>query len=575
MDINTHGTLKNGLLGYWTLDAGAQDVSGNARHGTPEGIPSLVQGKLRTCYRLNGTSQAIDLTNNMALAPTTGLTVACWVKIEGAAARQWQVPICRFYYGWNVPVGESGLCYLLQFDRTAKTWSWVLGTGTSSAGVTVTNDTEGRWVFLVGTWNGTTIRLYLNGAEVGTPAAFAGPLNQESSLKTLIGSRMGDGFLPATRRFDYMNGLVDDVGIWNRALTTDEIADLYQGGIGITWNGTFNSIGAHPTLLNGLIAGYPLSNITDVGPNGFTLSPENSPLVIPGLYRNCYQLNGTNQDLIVSNSLVLAPAALSISMWVYIAGAAARQWQNVVSRMAYDTGNQHRGYGYWFSFDRTTKVCTFAVGNGTATAGSEYTRNIEGVWVHVVGTYDGVSIKQFQDAVQVGTVGSLTGAVNQEASLITILGARQGDKASPPYSPSTRNDFMNGKVDEVYFWNRALTLAEVRDLYHTGYPLRYAEVPATDLVAIAAHTISDFVGSATIPAGMDYERSSHPLARARDVADLSLTGGICLPQDPEIIYLENRLLPAGSVPIAATRSTHPAHPQNVGTASGIYVKRRS
>jgi len=575
MDIKTHPTLKNGLLGYWTLDAGAQDVSGNARHGTPEGPPSLVQGKLRTCYRLNGTSQAIDLTNNMALAPTTGITVACWVKIEGAAARQWQDPISRFYYGWNAPVGESGLCYVLQFDRTAKTWSWSLGTGTSSTGVTVTNDTEGSWVFLVGTWNGTTIRLYLNGAEVGTPAAFAGPLNQESSLRTLIGSRMGDGYLPATRRFDYMNGLVDDVGIWNRALITGEIADLYQGGIGITWNGTFNSIGAHPTLPTGLIAYYKLDgNANDAHTNalhGTAVGVPTWPTAAGSCrLRQALQINGTTQFVwIADNALFESTTGLSVSGWFWI-DSTGSDWQVLVSK--YFWGSPWSNKSWELDFQLSTNTLRAYVVWGptsgniwTVTKGSLST--LKNAWNHLAFTYDKANLVLYVNGFEVARTTGCSGNP-QDAPISIYLGSYWDQDSGGRF-------YSKGYYDEIAIAARGWTAAEVLALYHTGYPLRYAEVPATDLVAIAAHTISDFVGSATIPAGMDYERSSHPLARARDVADLSLTGGICLPQDPEIIYLENRLLPAGSVPIAATRSTHPAHPQNVGTASGIYIKRRS
>ena len=230
-----------------------------------------------------------------------------------------------------------------------------------------------------------------------------------------------------------------------------------------------------PALVASLVGYWGLNgNALDSHTNALNGTAEGTPTYTAGKLDRAIRLNGTSQAIDLTNNMALAPTTgLTVACWVKIEGAAARQWQNVVSRMTYDTGNQHRGYGYWFSFDRTTKVCTFAVGNGTTTSGSEYTRNIEGIWVHVVGVYNGASIKQYQNGVQVGTTGSLTGPVNQEPSLRTLIGARQGDNSGPPYSPTTRTDFMNGLVDDVCIFNRAITPIEVAAIYRQGRGLRY------------------------------------------------------------------------------------------------------
>jgi len=396
-------------------------------------------------------------------------------------------------------------------------------------------------------------------------------------LRTLIGSRMGDGYLPATRRFDYMNGLVDDVGIWNRALITGEIADLYQGGIGITWNGTFNSIGAHPTLPTGLIAYYKLDgNANDAHTNALHGTAVGVP-TWPTAAGSCrlrqgLQLNGTSQYITIpDNSLFEPTTGISAAIWVYLDSTSTPDQHQLLGKYHWGSPWTDKSWQLLFAKSTTTLSTTIVwgptIGVDYWTAAKAGLSSFMNAWHHIAMTYDKSILILYLDGIEVARTAGCSG--NPLANTVPVqIGSYLNQDTGTRY-------YSKGYYDEIAIAARGWTAAEVLDLYHTGYPLRYAEVPATDLVAIAAHTISDFVGSATIPAGMDYERSSHPLARARDVADLSLTGGICLPQDPEIIYLENRLLPAGSVPIAATRSTHPAHPQNVGTASGIYIKRRS
>ena len=336
------------------------------------------------------------------------------------------------------------------------------------------------------------------------------------------------------------------------------------------------SIKTHLTLLDGLLAYYKLDgNANDAHTNALHGTPEG----IPTWAANCklrqgLQLNGSSQCVSLGLSSLLCPGNITLSCWAYV-DSTGGAYQTMINKRYYAPGGGYTVISYIFTIYLPTNLITTVVSSGDSapywhqidySAGS----GIRNSWHHYAMTYDGSVLAVYLDGFLRQTLTGCLGPIKERPTIATLIGARTGDSGEP-----SRYDYFKGYIDEVLISGRAFTPAEVRDLYHTGYPLRYAEVPATDLVAIAAHTISDFVGSATIPAGMDYERSSHPLARARDVADLSLTGGICLPQDPEIIYLENRLLPAGSVPIAATRSTHPAHPQNVGTASGVYIKRRS
>lgn len=92
--------------------------------------------------------------------------------------------------------------------------------GTTAAGSTVI--TDGQWHHVAGTWDGSEIKLYIDGVEEGT-AAFAGPIST-SDVPVKIGFR-GSG--------SPLRAVVDEIAIFNRALTKDEINDIINTGLGV------------------------------------------------------------------------------------------------------------------------------------------------------------------------------------------------------------------------------------------------------------------------------------------------------------------------------------------------------
>jgi len=94
------------------------------------------------------------------------------------------------------------------------------------------------WYLIVGTFDGTTLRLYRNGVAVGTPIT--------PTISSTYGSNSGQ-IGANTGNSRYFNGIIDEPRIWNRALTAQEIANLY-----------FNNI----VPRNGLVAEYLFNEAT-------------------------------------------------------------------------------------------------------------------------------------------------------------------------------------------------------------------------------------------------------------------------------------------------------------------------
>ena len=77
-----------------------------------------------------------------------------------------------------------------------------------------------KWAHIMGTYNGTTIRLFYNGLELGSGTAQTGNI-QTSTAPFRIGSRGSE----------YTNGKISNVSIFNEALTSTEVMKLYSNGV--------------------------------------------------------------------------------------------------------------------------------------------------------------------------------------------------------------------------------------------------------------------------------------------------------------------------------------------------------
>ena len=222
-NLRVESPLDNGLLGYWKLDEGrgptAYDVSGNGNSGTltsspiwstsvptSPAIPIDDAGSLS----FNGTSQYVSLGNPAALNFAGQVTLAAWVNV---AAIDGTRNILAHGYDASTEV------YLRINNSSYEIGSW--NGPTYAASYAVPGSDIGNWVHLVGVYDGTTWRLYRNGSEVDSTVSATGALTVASNWA--IGAR-GDG----TSR--WFSGKIDDVRIYNRGLSANEVVALYNYG---------------------------------------------------------------------------------------------------------------------------------------------------------------------------------------------------------------------------------------------------------------------------------------------------------------------------------------------------------
>jgi len=221
-----------GLVGYWTFNEGtstvALDYSGNKNKGTLVNGPTWVNGKFGKALNFDGVNDYV--TQGLSLAQSQG-TIAHWVKPD-------QLRVMAIYYesdgttagqynGFNDPTSmlemhtgiDGSNNWYAQYQRGTN----VSPNGFASVGAGSVN--AGQWSHVVMTWNTSgSLILYVNGIQVGADNMSGETFVSKTATVKQIG-RVGDG--TAARHWD---GLIDEVRVYNRALSANEVQQLYNTG---------------------------------------------------------------------------------------------------------------------------------------------------------------------------------------------------------------------------------------------------------------------------------------------------------------------------------------------------------
>jgi fibronectin type 3 domain-containing protein len=204
----TPSTVLSGLVGYWKFDEGsgitANDSSGHTNIGTLGAGPSWVEpGKIGPgALQFNAAkNQFVTIPDSTSLDPTNALSITAWVYATNWTGNRRVLEKGNSDDQYRLLV-ENGV---FKFDLT--------GVGTATTALPPT----AQWVHVAGTWNGSTMSIYYNGV-LKTSVAAKGT-NATTGDALVIGAKNGSGTAG-----DYCQGMLDDVRVYNRALSAAEIS---------------------------------------------------------------------------------------------------------------------------------------------------------------------------------------------------------------------------------------------------------------------------------------------------------------------------------------------------------------
>ncbi|OGJ56680.1 hypothetical protein A3D88_02790 [Candidatus Peribacteria bacterium RIFCSPHIGHO2_02_FULL_52_16] len=234
-------TLDNGLIGYWKFDEGrgataAKDSSQYGNHGVSTNlevgtdwsasVPPRVQFYDPSSLDFDGVDEHVRVTNSSVFNFTRpGITVATWFTADT------QTDEDNNYFISKPNTSSTVQWALLLRDFAADNPQGLTFIVETTGGLTALgpNDsnfyTDGAWHHVAGVYDGVTQSIYIDGAlAASTPKT--GTIVTTGDMDLFFGTYKED----TTTLPDRHDGKIDDIRIYNRALTASEINALYNGG---------------------------------------------------------------------------------------------------------------------------------------------------------------------------------------------------------------------------------------------------------------------------------------------------------------------------------------------------------
>ncbi len=453
----------SGLVGYWSFDgpkliinATATDSSVYGNNGTlgsttvaDAGDPTPIAGISGQALSFDGVNDRVSVATSTSLN-INEITIEAWVNPRLLGT---QMGIVGRY------VGSGNYSYVL--DKTAtnyfrlRVWD-ADGNVHEADGVTATID---NWYHVVGVYSSSGIKFYTNGIS-GINSTGTSTIRQ-STNPIGIGSSSGSSW---TLGF---NGLIDEVRIYNRALSAEEVLAHYTLS-------KRNLIVASPnplpneTALKGYwsfdgttIRGLGATT-TDLSGNGntgtlgsTTAADAGDPTPIAGISGQALSFDGVNDYVNVadSDSLDFGTNPFTIEVWLYHTinhsevavskGSEQPFWCSAIAEEGYALGamsNNKIGVGL------AGKTGCPYLSTGTITLNQ---------WYHIVAVIDGTNLKIY-----------INGALDRSQTVLN------NDKSTAyPFILGNgklldNTTFWTGLIDEVRIYNRALTAEEVLEHYN-------------------------------------------------------------------------------------------------------------
>ncbi len=218
---------QTGLVGLWHLNGNSTDFSGGNNHGTDTAITySLANGKLGQGAGFNGSSSKITIPDSNALDLTTNHTINLWLKFTALpTSGAIQNILCKYDSGGTYGAGgydinvveSSGNIITRYFPYPAS--NIVQFTRTYSLNT---------YYMLTVSYDNSYLYIYLNGSLMSTTAC-TGAFT--ANTKPLEVGHFGS-LNPTSELGRWFNGSIDEVSVWNRSLTANEIRKMYAWQVG-------------------------------------------------------------------------------------------------------------------------------------------------------------------------------------------------------------------------------------------------------------------------------------------------------------------------------------------------------
>ena len=379
-------------------------------------------------FNFDGTDDYID--TNSTFNTLTSFTVSAWFKldsistVEGIASTR--INGIDTSKGFDIFINVNGLA------------GRVYDNGVTEVVQSFTDTTS--WHNVVMTYNGTTLELFLDNLSIGTAT---GNYDNSGGRNLTIGK-----WGPVSAASYYFDGLISNVSIFNTALSTANIENIYN-------NGAPNDISSLSP-----VGWWKLDSSEIFNSTSTEWSVDNN--AYPSVYQSSLDFNGSSNyidcgdadNLSFGNETTDSP--FSISAWI-----------NMDNNASFRIVNKYDAPNYEYQFDTgSSGELRFFVLDGTGYRGRTGSTLNTGQWYHVVATYNGVGGTNAQDGTKIYVNGAnVIGSASTFGSYTAM-----SNTTAPVYIGRIGASYSNGEISNAAIFNTELTSTEVATLYNNGTP---------------------------------------------------------------------------------------------------------
>ena len=357
-------------------------------------------------------------------------TFCAWVKPESVTGTS-----VIFAYGTDT----SGNAFKVLRDGTSAV---VSGNGSS---VTETNFfSNNTWKYICASYDGTNAKIFGNGAEVES-----GAMTWDTTLSgtAYIGVDIGAAS-------NFWNGVVDDVRVYNYALSITDISSLYSktGGNKLAIKSTVSNKNTSGLIGHWTFDGLDISGTTVLDKSGFgrdgTITGAKIPY--PGKLGQALKVGSDNYVEVANEENFLYIDSFTISTWV----KNITNTNNARIAIVSDNSNHKAFDMYRTSGGNLVFNIYNDGGEGVANSCSSCVTETNS-WYHVVGVFDGSNTKIYVNGVLKNTNTNASIDLANVTSSSLFFGCESGGSSC-----------INGVVDDMRLYNRALSQTEIVELYN-------------------------------------------------------------------------------------------------------------
>jgi Concanavalin A-like lectin/glucanases superfamily len=424
------------VVGYWKFDekTGATLNPTVGTNGTVVSGTSFSSGKVNGALSINSATDYISIANSAYSSPA--MTIGFWINISSYGnTAVWRSIISKCCNGG---VREFGLWFASGTNAQIH-FSGTNGSNFNSASQLNLN----QWYYVTAVLNGAASKIYFNGVENATGSLTVGtPAN---SLPIYIGRN------PGSEPYDTANFMMDELVIWNTALTQAQVQTIF--------NRQASKFGTIP--LNGLVRWYDFDEsvyngtageVKDTSGNNNHAAAVNGNLINNSIFKigNSSSYNGTNQYINLGSDSTNYDNGLTISIWAY--PTANNNWARF-----FDCGNGASSNNFVLARSGTSDVIHAEVYNGATGGGvvSAAGAIVNNTWQHFVATYSKAG------TFNIYKNGALikTGAAQPIPANLTRTNCWIGR------SNWAGDAYYVGYLDQFLMYNRVLSADEVQQIY--------------------------------------------------------------------------------------------------------------